>query len=52
MQPVQDTAIYEADKKVTKKNIKALDVIKRGYKKNSLLYSYIEIKRRPIFFLL
>ena len=41
MQPVQDTAIYEADKKVTKKNIKALDVIKRGYKKLGTLGSVL-----------
>ncbi|MCZ7554211.1 MAG: ABC transporter permease [Anaerolineales bacterium] len=33
MQPVPETAIYEADKKAAKTNIQALDVIKRGYGK-------------------
>jgi ribose transport system permease protein len=41
MQQVQETTIYEADKKVTKKNIKALDAIIRGYRKLGTLGSVL-----------
>ena len=41
MQPVQETAMYEADKKVTKRNIKAMDAIKRGYRRLGTLGSVL-----------